>query len=100
MAAIKPRWSKEEFAKRGDAIFEKDIRPHLKKENDNDFVAIDIETGAYEIDASEITACDRLHTRVPDAQVWLRKVGSRFAHRFGGRRDERINDHRHCQCSP
>ena len=62
MAAIKPRYSKEEFAKRGDAIFEKDIRPHLKNEDDDDFVAIDIETGAYEIDASELAACDRLRS--------------------------------------
>ena len=85
MAARKPRYSKEEFARRGDAIFEKDIRPHLKNEADDDFVAIDIETGAYEIDASEIAACDRLRVRVPNAQVWLRKVGSRFARRFGGR---------------
>ncbi len=85
MAAIKPRWSKEEFAKRGDAIFDKDIRPQLKNEDDDDFVAIDIETGAYEIDANEMTACDRLRARVPDAQVWLRKVGSPFARRFGGR---------------
>jgi hypothetical protein len=32
-----------------------------------------------------MAACDRLRARVPDAQVWLRKVGSRFARRFGGR---------------
>ncbi len=86
MAAIKPRYSKEEFAKRGDAIFEKDIRPHLKNEDDDDFVAIDIETGAYEIDASEMAASERLRARVPKAQTWLRRVGSRFAHSFGGRR--------------
>jgi hypothetical protein len=85
MTALKPRYSKEEFAKRGDAIFEKDIRPHLKNQDDDNFIAIDIETGAYEIDASEIAACDRLRARVPNGQVWLRKVGSRFAHRFGGR---------------
>ena len=85
-ATKKPRYSKEEFAKRGDAIFEKDIRPHLKNEDDDDFVALDIETGAYEIDASEMAACDRLRARVPDAQIWLRRVGSRFAHSFGGHR--------------
>jgi hypothetical protein len=85
MAAITPRYSKEEFAKRGDAIFEKHIHPHLKDKHDDDFVAIGIETGAYEIDASELAACDRLHAHVPDAQVWLRKVGSRFARHFGGR---------------
>jgi hypothetical protein len=85
LAVIKPRFSKNEFAKRGDIIFEKDIRPRLKNEGHADFVAIDIETGAYEIDADEMAACDRLRSRVPDAQVWLRKVGSRFARRFGGR---------------
>jgi hypothetical protein len=85
MTAVRPRYSKEEFAKRGDAIFEKDISPHLKNKNGDAFVAIDIDTGDYEIDANEIAACDRLRARVPDAQVWLRKVGSRFARRFGGR---------------
>jgi hypothetical protein len=57
----------------------------LKNACGEDFVAIDIETGAYEIDASEIAACDRLRARVPDGQVWLRKVASPFARRFGGR---------------
>jgi hypothetical protein len=85
MAGIRPRLSKEEFAKRGDAIFEKNIRAHLKNEDKDYFVAIDIETGAYEIDPKEIAACDRLRARVPGAQVWLRKVGSRFVRRFGER---------------
>ncbi len=85
MAAIKPRYDKEEFAKRGDAIFEQDIRPRVQNERADDFVAIDIETGAYEIDPSEMAACERLEARVPNAQVWLRRVGSRFARSFGGR---------------
>jgi hypothetical protein len=56
----------------------------LKDENNRHFLAIDIETGEYEIDANEMAACDRLEARVPDAQIWLRRVGSRFARRFGG----------------
>lgn len=85
MATIKPRYSKEEFARRGDEIYEKSIRQHLKKNDAGKFIVIDIETGAYEIDADEIAASDRLLARVPDAQVWLRRVGSRYAHRFGPR---------------
>ena len=85
MAATKPRHSKEKFAELGDAIFEKEIRPRLKNEAKRDFVAIDIETGAYEIDADEQLACDRLSARVPDAQIWILRVGSRFVRRFGGR---------------
>ena len=86
MRATKPRYGKEEFAKRGDSIFDHDIRPHLKNARDDDFVAIDIETGAYEIDADEMAACDRLLARVPNAQTWLRRVGSPYARSFGGHR--------------
>ena len=85
MSTSKPRHSKAEFASRGEAIFEKKIRPQLKNEKKNDFVVIDIETGAFEIDADELTACTRLRQRIPDAQIWLRRVGSRYARRFGGR---------------
>ena len=85
MEAITPRYSKEEFARRGDEIYDKDIRPHLRKSDVGKFIVIDIETGEYEIDADEIAASDRLFARIPDAQVWLRRVGSKYAHRFGPR---------------
>jgi len=78
-----PRYSKEEFARRGDEIYERVIRPAIQMGNEGRFVAIDIETGAYEIDADELGASDRLLARVPNAQIWLRRIGSRYAHRFG-----------------
>ncbi len=78
-----PRYSKEEFARRGDEIYERELRPILEKGHEGKFVAIDIETGAYEVDADELTASDRLLTRVPNAQIWLRRIGSHYAHRFG-----------------
>jgi hypothetical protein len=82
-----PRYSKIEFARRGDEIFEREVRAHLSGENPSHFLAIDIETGDFEIDENEMKACDRLHERKPDAQIWLRKVGSRYARKFGGRFD-------------
>lgn len=78
-----PRYSKEEFARRGDAIYDHELRSILEKENEGKFVAIDIETAAYEVDADELTASDRLLARVPNAQIWLRRIGSRYARRFG-----------------
>jgi hypothetical protein len=78
-----PRHTKEEFARRGDEIFERDIRPKLPSNNDDKFILIDIESGAYEVDADEKAASDRLLARHPDAQVWIRRVGSRYARRFG-----------------
>ena len=69
----------EEFARRGDEIYNRDIQPRLKPEDKGKFVAIDIETGAYEVDPDELAASDRLLARVPNAQTWLRRVGWRYA---------------------
>lgn len=78
-----PRYTKEEFACRGDAIYENKLRSVLEPENEGKFVVIDIETGTFEVDSDELTASDRLSTRVPDAQIWLRRIGSRYVRHFG-----------------
>jgi hypothetical protein len=80
---LQPRYSKEEFARRGDEIYEHTIRPHLAREDEGKFVMIDIETGAYEIASDEMVASDRLLARYPEAQVWMTRVGSRYVRRFG-----------------
>jgi hypothetical protein len=85
MATIKRRYGKEEFARRGDAIYESVIRPNLSPDDAGKFVAIDIDTGEYDMDADELTAGDRLRARLPEAQIWVVRVGSRSVHRFGGR---------------
>lgn len=80
-----PHYSKEEFARRGDEIYESQVRSQVEESNHGKIVAIDIETGDFEVDTSEITACDRLETRRPDAQIWIVRIGSRHVRRFGGR---------------
>ncbi len=85
MALSKRRYSKEEFAQRGDTAYESAVRPRLKPEDKGRFVAVDIETSEFEIDDDELTAGDRLHARLPEAQIWIVRVGSRYVHRFGGR---------------
>ena len=85
MAGPQPLYSKEEFARRGDEIYEHDIRPHVEAAHEGKFVLIDIETGAYEIDVDELAASDRLLARNPNAQIWVTRVGSRYVRRFGPR---------------
>ena len=87
---LTPRYSKEEFARRGDEIYERNILPRLTKEDEDKFVLIDIESGDYELDRDEMAASDRLFARRPDAQVWFRRVGTRPVRRFGPRYRGRI----------
>ena len=56
MATVERRYDKEESARRGDAIYHGEIRPLLNKTDDGMFLAIDIETGEYAIDADELKA--------------------------------------------
>lgn len=85
MQSTQPRYSKEEFARRGEEFYERDIHPHLKASDEGKFVAIDIETGAYELDRDDYTATERLLGRHPNAQIWLLRAGHRAAYRIGGR---------------
>ena len=80
-----PRYPLEEFARRGDAIYEKTIRPKLSSKDKGKFAAIDIETGDYEISSSEMKAGDKLLARIPNAQIWMVRIGYRAVHSFGGR---------------
>ena len=70
MRVPEPRYSKEEFARRGDEIYHRAIGPRVGPEDEGKFVVIDIETGAHEIDQDELAASDRLLARNLDAQVW------------------------------
>ena len=85
MPTVKRRYGKEDFANRGDRIYADAVLPKLIAEDDGRFVALDIETNEFEIDDDELTACQRLRARCPEAQIWMVRVGSRYVHRFGGR---------------
>ncbi len=79
---MRPRFSKQEFARRGEQVFLGRIMQQIAPGHDRDYVAIDIETGEYEVDRNELAAFDRLLARLPRVQVWLRRVGSAYARKF------------------
>ena len=85
MLVRQPRYSKEEFAQRGDLIYQTQIRPQVEVGNHGKIVAIDIETGDFEIANSTILAVDKLYERKPDAQPWVIRIGHRAVFRFGSR---------------
>ena len=83
MAARQPRYSKEEFAQRGQALYEKCVRPQVERGNRGRIVAVDIGTGEFEVGDDAVTASGRLLARCPDAQPWCVRIGRRAMHRFG-----------------
>jgi hypothetical protein len=85
MAVRQPRYSKEEFAQRGAALYESEVRAQVEAGNHGKIVAIDIETGSFELADDTIAATDQLYARVPDAQPWVIRIGHRTVYRFGSR---------------
>jgi peptide subunit release factor RF-3 len=85
MKVRQPRYSKEEFAQRGNELYETQVRSQVEEENYGKIVAIDIETGAFEVADTPISATDRLYERLPDAQPWVIRIGHRAVYRFGSR---------------
>ena len=83
MTTTRRKYEKHEFARLGDELFEQAIRSRLDSVDDDQFVAIDIESGEFEVDADEQQASRRLRDRIPTAQIWIRRKGSRFVRRFG-----------------
>ena len=77
--------SNEEIARRGDEIYY-DLRAQLEPQHNGEVVAIDLQTGDWEVDPDEIAAAHRLKVRLPDAQIWVVRVGSRYLTRFGAGR--------------
>ena len=85
MVVRQPQYSKEEFARRGDEIYESQVRHQVEEGNHGKIVAIDIETGAFEVADTPMVAVDRLYEREPDAQPWVIRIGHRAVFRFGSR---------------
>src|SRR5882672_7500 len=65
----------DELARLGGDIFDRQIRPALRPEDDGKFVAIDVETCDYEMDDDDYAAVARMRSRNPAADVWLMRAG-------------------------
>ncbi len=87
MTVRQPRFTQEEHARLGTEIYEQRIRPQVESGNQGRIVAIDVETGEFEIADQTLEAAERLLARCPDAQIWFVRIGHQGVHRFGlGRR--------------
>jgi hypothetical protein len=68
MTPATPRRNPEEVARIGQNTYEQQVLPKLQPEDQGKFIAIDILTGEYEVDADGYTAMMRLRGRLPNAE--------------------------------
>ncbi len=78
------RRSREETARIGKEIYERDIRRLVESDHFGEVVAIDVGSGSYALGKNAIDASESLRKQSPDAQVWLMRVGHRALYHFGG----------------
>ena len=85
MAVRQRRYSKEEIARRGQELYASGIQQQVEVGNEDKIVALDIETGVFEVDVDVLPATNRLFEQYPDAQPWVIRIGHRAVDRFGAR---------------
>ena len=69
---------------RGKAIYRK-LQNKVEPGHNGKFLAIDIQTEDYEIDAQGTVAMNRLLSKHPDAVIYLGRIGHRAAYQMGFR---------------
>jgi hypothetical protein len=82
MSVVKQRRSPDEVARIGMEVYDRLIRPKLRPEDNDKLIAIDIDTGEYELGEHDRSAIDRLRARFPSADIYLGRVGHRATHRM------------------
>ena len=83
MSATKPRRTLDELASLGRDIFDRQVQPRLRPEDHGKFVAVDVDTGDYEMDKDDYAAVMRLRSRKPAAEIWLMCAGYPTTYRIG-----------------
>ena len=84
--AVRSQSTRDETARRGDEIYERDIKPTLAEDQHGRYVAIDVNSGRWAIADTLRAATDEVHVHRPDPSgVWLLRVGFPVLRHFGGR---------------
>jgi len=80
-ARIEEGLSKEEIVERGKEIYERDVRPLVEAGNKGRIVAIDVLTGEFELADNAIVGASQLRARLPEAAIFLTRVGYPAMHK-------------------
>ena len=80
-----PRFSGEEIAQRGEALYEHTLRDTVETEdNIGKIISMDIETGDYEIGEDLLEPAFRLLAKRPEAALYGKRIGYNAVVAVGG----------------
>ena len=74
---------KRSIGDRADELYNARIKHELSDAQLGKFLAIEVNTGEYEVDDEALHAMTALHKRIADAEVFLMKHGSMHAYTLG-----------------
>ena len=81
MTTATAQFTPEEVVERGKEIYERAIRHLVEADHKGRVIAIDIRSEEYELADDAITSASRLRARVPDAEMYVTRVGFPTLHR-------------------
>jgi hypothetical protein len=88
MLKTSPKKPIDQIARRGRALYTKQIHRKLAGEKKGRVVAVDILSADYQVADSALAAARQLLARKPHAQIWLERIGYPALRRFGSWRGE------------
>lgn len=82
MATRQRRYPIDELARRGTEIYEQRLRSQLAAGNKGRILAIDVDSGDFELADNNMEAANGLIARHPDAQIWSLRIGYKAVRHF------------------
>ncbi len=76
--------TKDEIARRGREIYERDIRADVERDHDGEFLVVDVATGDYAVGKDDEEVFKHAEAKNPEGLFYLMRVGRPAAHRIGG----------------
>ncbi len=79
-----------ELGRRGREYYDRFLRAKLEPQHNGKFLALEVESGDYELGDSTLDALERAEGRHPDCAFYLLRIGHRTVGRIGAQLQERL----------
>lgn len=80
---LHPKYTSEEIAQLGQAIYDRQIRSNVETAHRGEFLVLNVETEGYEMDRNELAALQRAKAKNPDGVFYILRIGATAAYRLG-----------------